>query len=71
MGMPVTEFNEIKELETITFRRNILQVCQDAVAQRESEGRKSQALYSFPPEVESGPNLPPHIEEKLLKGQGV
>ena len=34
IGMSVNEFNEVKDLEIVTFRRDILSVCVDAVNER-------------------------------------
>ena len=67
MGIPVNEFNEVKDLEFMTFRRNILQVCKDADDHRRQSGKHSLALYTYPPDVESSAKLPEHLEEKLLK----
>ena len=67
VGIPVNEFNEVKDLEFMTFRRNILQVCKDADDHRRQSGKHSLALYTYPPDVESSAKLPEHLEEKLLK----
>lgn len=68
IGMPVNEFNENKDLEVITFRRNILRTCKDIVDQRDSGGAAVRALYAYTPEVDSSSELPPHLI-KLLKKQ--
>ena len=65
VGIPVNEFNEMKELEVMTFRRNILKVCKEAVEDRKRNGKHSLALYTYPPDVESSAKLPSHLEEKL------
>ncbi|XP_064642424.1 phosphatidylinositol 4,5-bisphosphate 3-kinase catalytic subunit alpha isoform-like isoform X2 [Lineus longissimus] len=67
VGMSVTEFNEIKDLEVMTFRRNILNVCREAVGRRDAQGFRSQALYVYPPDIESTNHLPSHLAEKLEK----
>ena len=62
--MPVNEFNESKDLEVMTFRRDILNICKSAVEDRE-RGPLSQALYVYPPDIDSNPELPEHIKEAL------
>ncbi|XP_074655826.1 phosphatidylinositol 4,5-bisphosphate 3-kinase catalytic subunit alpha isoform-like [Tubulanus polymorphus] len=69
IGMSVNEFNELKDLEVMTFRRNILNECKRAVEQRDSNGLQSQALYVYPPDIDDSPTLPNHFYEKLDKGQ--
>ena len=64
IGMPVNEFNESKDLEVMTFRRDILNICKSAVEDRE-RGPLSQALYVYPPDIDSNPELPEHIQEAL------
>lgn len=65
VGIPVNEFNEMKDLEVMTFRRNILNVCKEAVEDRKRSGKHSLALYTYPPDIESSAKLPSHLEEKL------
>lgn len=74
IGMPVCEFEMMKDPEVQDFRRSILSVCREAMEEREGGGAHSQALYVYPPNVESTPQLPQHIYSKLDKGsdqQGV
>lgn len=66
--MPVCEFDLVKDPEVQDFRRNILNVCKDSVELRDSNGPHSRALYVYPPNVESSPELPKHIFGKLDKG---
>ncbi len=68
IGMSVNEFNEMKELEVMTFRRNILEVSEQAVFVRDLKGLHSQALYVYPPEICSTSDLPPHIEKRIQDG---
>ncbi|KAL5015314.1 hypothetical protein ScPMuIL_009584 [Solemya velum] len=65
IGFPINEFNEMNDLELMTFRRNILKVCQESVKARENRSIHSLALYVFPPDLESNVALPPHLLEKL------
>ena len=67
LGLPVHELDEMmnKDLEVQEFRRNILTVTKAAVEERDREGKRSQALYAFPPEVETSP-LPLSLTEKLI-----
>ena len=69
MGRHVNEFNDMKDLEVMTFRRNMLTVCKEAVEERDVNGPHSQALYAYPPDVESLPDLPSHLKEKLAQGK--
>uniref|UniRef100_A0A8C2C399 Phosphatidylinositol 4,5-bisphosphate 3-kinase catalytic subunit alpha isoform n=1 Tax=Cyprinus carpio TaxID=7962 RepID=A0A8C2C399_CYPCA len=69
IGMPVCEFDLVKDPEVQDFRRNILNVCKDSVELRDASGPHSRALYVYPPNVESSPELPKHIYGKLDKGQ--
>ncbi|XP_030043643.1 phosphatidylinositol 4,5-bisphosphate 3-kinase catalytic subunit alpha isoform isoform X1 [Microcaecilia unicolor] len=68
IGMPICEFEMVKDPEVQEFRRNILSVCKEAMDLREASGSHSQALYVYPPNVESTPELPKHIYNKLDKG---
>jgi len=67
IGIPVNEFNEMKDLEVMTFRRSILKVCQDSAEERSRNGKHSLALYTYPPDVESSAKLPPHLDEILKR----
>lgn len=58
----------MKDPEVQDFRRSILSVCREAMEEREGGGAHSQALYVYPPNVESSPQLPQHIYSKLDKG---
>ncbi|XP_043932276.1 phosphatidylinositol 4,5-bisphosphate 3-kinase catalytic subunit alpha isoform-like [Protopterus annectens] len=69
IGMPICEFELVKDPEVQDFRRNILSVCKEAMDLREANGPHSQALYVYPPNVESTPELPKHIYNKLDKGR--
>lgn len=69
IGMPICEFDLVKDPEVQDFRRNILNVCKDAVDLRDSNGPHSRALYVYPPNVESSVELPRHIYNKLDKGK--
>ncbi len=63
--MPVSEFNEMKDLEVMTFRRDVLNVCKSSVEERDQQGSHSQALYVYPPDIDSITELPEHIQEAL------
>ncbi|XP_045439656.1 phosphatidylinositol 4,5-bisphosphate 3-kinase catalytic subunit alpha isoform isoform X3 [Pipistrellus kuhlii] len=69
IGMPVCEFDMVKDPEVQDFRRNILNVCKEAVDLRDLNSPHSRAMYVYPPNVESSPELPKHIYNKLDKGQ--
>lgn len=68
--MPVCEFDMVKDPEVQDFRRNILNVCKEAVDLRDVNAPHSRALYVYPPNVESSAELPKHIYNKLDKGKG-
>uniref|UniRef100_A0A8C4R270 Phosphatidylinositol 4,5-bisphosphate 3-kinase catalytic subunit alpha isoform n=1 Tax=Eptatretus burgeri TaxID=7764 RepID=A0A8C4R270_EPTBU len=68
IGMPVCEFDLLKDPEVQEFRRNVLAVCKDAVEARDANGTHSLALYVYPPDIESSPDLPQHILNRLDKG---
>ncbi|XP_043926378.1 phosphatidylinositol 4,5-bisphosphate 3-kinase catalytic subunit alpha isoform [Protopterus annectens] len=69
IGMPICEFDIVKDSEVQDFRRNILNVCKEAVDIRDADAPHSRALYVYPPNVESSPELPKHIYSKMEKGQ--
>ncbi|XP_078063241.1 LOW QUALITY PROTEIN: phosphatidylinositol 4,5-bisphosphate 3-kinase catalytic subunit alpha isoform-like, partial [Mustelus asterias] len=69
IGMPICEFELVKDSEVQDFRRNILSVCKEAVELRDANGPQSQSLYVYPPNVESTADLPKHIYNKLDKGR--
>ncbi|GIY18285.1 hypothetical protein CDAR_473592 [Caerostris darwini] len=68
IGMPVHEFDEMKDPEVIDFRRNILNVCKEIVEIRDSGAEDKLASYVYPPEIESSRDFPPNLEKKLDKG---
>uniref|UniRef100_A0A4W5PJ28 Phosphatidylinositol-4,5-bisphosphate 3-kinase catalytic subunit alpha n=1 Tax=Hucho hucho TaxID=62062 RepID=A0A4W5PJ28_9TELE len=53
IGMPICEFDLVKDAEVQDFRRNILNVCKESVDLRDTNGPISRALYVYPPNVES------------------
>lgn len=65
IGVHITQFNDAKDLEVMTFRRNILDVCKSAIEERQRQGKASQALYAYPPDLESSPVLPSHLQDKI------
>lgn len=67
VGIPTSDFDDMKDLEVMTFRRTALDVCRDALEQRQINSKQSAALYAYPPDLESCPELPPHLKKKLEK----
>ena len=67
IGMPVNEFNENKDLEVITFRRNILKTCKEIVDMRDNGGAHMRAMYAYTPEIDASSELPAHLLESLKK----
>lgn len=65
IGVSINEFNEMKDLEVMTFRRNILDICKNAIEDRQRRGKASEALYAYPPDIESSPILPSHLQTKI------
>ena len=61
----------VKDPEVQDFRRNILNVCKEAVDLRDLNSPHSRAMYVYPPNVESSPELPKHIYNKLDKGKKI
>ena len=53
LGLPVHELDEmtLRDHEVLEFRKNIMNVCKAAVDERDKDGKISQALYAFPPEI--------------------
>jgi phosphatidylinositol-4,5-bisphosphate 3-kinase len=68
LGIHTHEFDEMKDPEVIEYRREIFRFVELCFNERNSNGRESQALYKFPPEIEDNPVLPPSMESKLDKG---
>uniref|UniRef100_T1J0V3 Phosphatidylinositol-4,5-bisphosphate 3-kinase n=1 Tax=Strigamia maritima TaxID=126957 RepID=T1J0V3_STRMM len=68
VGTPVHEFEEMKDLEVQDFRRNILNVCREALEKRDSRGPLSQALHVYPPQIENSELLSLTPETKLEMG---
>lgn len=69
VGVAVHEFDEMKDSEVQDFRRNIMQVCKECMELRDLGGMETQALFAYPPEVESKSALPASIERKLDRGE--
>jgi len=68
LGMSVNDFNETKDLEVMTFRRNAMAYCKQYVDERESNGPTGLALSIYPPDIHSTSHLPPHITRTIQKG---
>jgi len=66
--MSVNDFNDNKDLEVMTFRRNIMSCCKQYVDERESGGAEGLAMSIYPPDIHSTENLPPHIMRTIQKG---
>ncbi|XP_077865458.1 phosphatidylinositol 4,5-bisphosphate 3-kinase catalytic subunit alpha isoform-like, partial [Saccoglossus kowalevskii] len=68
LGMSVNDFDSVKDLEVVDFRRNILYMCKEVIENREAGGMETQSLHVYPPSVESSSELPDHIASKLDNG---
>ena len=68
LGVPLHEFDEMKDHEVSEFRRHVLDICQTAVEARVRNGKESEALYAYPPEIENSPVLPKSMEGKMDRG---
>ena len=66
VGIHLNEFNDIKDLEVMTFRRSLLENCELFVREREKDDA-SILHYSYPPDVANDATLPHNIEV-ILKG---
>lgn len=64
--MPLAEFDEMKDLQLLEFRRDMVTICKKAILLREEIG---DPLYVFPPHVESTTALPENILHKLDEGK--
>lgn len=70
IGIPTSDFDDMKDLEVMTFRRTALDMCRNALEQRQITSKQSAALYAYPPDLESHVDLPPHLKKKLEKNEG-
>lgn len=52
IGRPLHDFDQIKDPETMDFRRNLLNLCKDVVEHREKQSKIERAYYSFPPDFD-------------------
>ena len=67
IGLPVSDFDRIKNLEVEEFRRNISGLCKNWVMQRNDLDDPHLIIFqSFPPRLESSARLPLHTAENLL-----
>ncbi|XP_059573268.1 phosphatidylinositol 4,5-bisphosphate 3-kinase catalytic subunit alpha isoform-like [Alligator mississippiensis] len=69
IGMPVCELVAAKDPEVQDFRRNMLEVCKEAVELRGADPPHSRALCVCPPNVASSPELPARLLDKLDAGR--
>jgi phosphatidylinositol-4,5-bisphosphate 3-kinase len=69
IGVAVHELDEMKDTEVQDFRRNIMEDVKKCVESRDIEGLERQALFAYPPEVESKIDLPLSVEKKLDRGE--
>ncbi len=65
IGIPVHEFDDMKDPEVFEFRRSVLDICLEAVDKRDERGKESQVKYAYPPEIENRPELPAGMRKKL------
>ena len=68
IGIPIHEFDETVygvDSEVFEFRRSVLEICLDSIAKRDARGKESQALYTYPPEIENEPVLPSGMRKKM------
>ncbi|XP_013776261.1 phosphatidylinositol 4,5-bisphosphate 3-kinase catalytic subunit alpha isoform-like [Limulus polyphemus] len=68
IGMPVHEFDEMKDPEVIEFRRNIINMCREIIESRDSGSEDLLAMYVHPPDLEGVRELPVNLDAKLDKG---
>ena len=71
LGMSVNDFNESKDLEVMTFRRNAMSCCKQYVDKRESNGAAGLAMSIYPPDVHSTEHLPPDVMRNIQKGSSL
>ena len=73
LGLPVHELDEMMKSnpEVLEFRKNIMMVCKGAVEERDRDGKKSQAMYAFPPEIFPSRDLPRSLREKLENDRNI
>ncbi|XP_019402039.1 PREDICTED: phosphatidylinositol 4,5-bisphosphate 3-kinase catalytic subunit alpha isoform-like, partial [Crocodylus porosus] len=69
IGMPICELEAAKDPEVQDFRRNMLGVCKEAVELRGADPPHSRALCVCTPNVDSSPELPRPLYDKLDAGQ--
>ena len=62
--MPVNDFNECEDLEVMAFRGRVAYLVQEIVEDRAKFGLHAQALYQYPSDLHTDPELPPHIKQK-------
>ena len=69
LGLPVHELAEVmaQDPEVMEFRKNIMSVGKAAVEERDKDGKESQALYAFRPEIAATSQLPRSLEEKFTR----
>ena len=68
IGIPIHEFDETVygvDSEVFEFRRSVLEICLDSISKRDARGKESQALYTYPPEIENDPVLPSGMRKKM------
>ena len=58
MGMRTETLNSIKDEELQTFRREVKQMCCQAVKTRDKWDKSHQALFHYPPVLDINPDLP-------------
>ncbi len=68
LGVGVHEFDDVTDEETHEARRNLLEVAQKALEERCRDGKESQLLYAYPPEVENTAELPVSLNDRLVNG---
>lgn len=59
---------DVMGTEIIDFRRNILPICEEAVAERKKNVR-AMAKYYYPPELEETSTLPPNTPQYVVESQ--
>ncbi|QQP35716.1 Uncharacterized protein FKW44_024011, partial [Caligus rogercresseyi] len=68
LGIPLHEFDEMKDPEVLEFRRELFEVTSEAVATRTRKGRRARPFTPFH-RIENESRLPSMMESKLEKGR--
>lgn len=63
MNLKIQFYFKLRDLE--------FQACKDVIDERDGTGDHTRALYAYPPDIDSYPDLPLHLKDQLISNNNL